>query len=345
MTDIESKSGWGMQVDWIMDYLLDKGVADSEISAVLSRDIGRSHGRLFLPIDDYLMMLAWGADRLGAPHLGLDIAQEMQAHDLGIYGYLIKNSPTVAALCDATEHYQPIFMRGMGFTFFTTVEEFEAQWHICRPYSEGVRQDVELSLAGFLRMLRLKLGDSLNPLRVNFKHRGQAPLQYYRQIFKSDVYFEQEQDSLVFNAGLLCCPLGDSDPRLLAILKEQADTLLQQWQAKRSLVDQARFLIASSLENESAQPGGGMETLANRLHTSSRTLNRRLAKEGTSYQSLREEVIEQTAKQVLAGTDASIAIIAAKLGYSESSAFVRAFKRLTGMTPVAYRSQARQNFV
>lgn len=330
----KSQSDWGLQVEWLVRYLLERGATQSEISTVLSRKTERSTQHLFLPIDDYLLLFAWAADRLSAPHLGLDIAQQLQADELGIYGYLLKNSPTVGDLCEAAERYQPIFMRGMGFTCHTTAQQLEVRWQIYRPDSEGVRQDVEFTLAGFLRMLRLKLGDSLSPLRVNFRQGGKEPLEYYSQIFGSDIYFGQAYDSLIFSTQLLQIPLSDSDPNLLAILKEQADGLLQKWESQHNLVEQAKFLIATTLEDEDK----GMEMLASRLHTTSRTLNRRLTNEGTSFQKLREEVIEETAKRALAESNTPITVIAGKLGYSESSAFVRVFRRLTGTTPSAYRS-------
>lgn len=340
MGGTENQSDWGLNAGWILHYLFEKSVSPAEVSAVLSRKIDPSSDSLFLPIDDYLSLFAWAAQRLKAPHLGLDIAQELQAQELGIYGYLLNNSPTVGDLCETAVRYQPIFMRGMGFTILTVAQQLEVRWNIYRPDSVGVKQDIEFSLAGFLRLLRLKLGDTLSPLRVNFKHSGSAPLDYYRRIFGSDVYFGQAQNSLVFSADLLRVPLSDGDPRLLTILKEQADTLMEQWESRRSLVGQARFLIATSLESADVSEDGGMEMLANRLHTTSRTLNRRFTKAGTSYQKLREEVIERAAKRALTESDASITMIAGKLGYSESSAFVRAFKRLTGTTPSAYRNQA-----
>ena len=79
------------------------------------------------------------------------------------------------------------------------------------------------------------------------------------------------------------------------------------------------------------------------LHITTRTLHRHLRQKGTNYKKLREEVIVELAKRSLADTDASITVIGNKLGYSESSAFVRAFKRMTGTTPAAYRKKALQN--
>ena len=114
---------------------------------------------------------------------------------------------------------------------------------------------------------------------------------------------------------------------------------MQKWQAKEDLVEQTKFLITTSLETEDA----GAEPLAKMLHMTTRTLNRHLRQHGTTYRKLREEVIVELAKQSLANTDASITVIGGKLGYTEASAFVRAFKRMAGTTPVAYRKKARQN--
>ena len=334
-----NQSNWGLQVDWLVQYLLACGVSHSEISTALSRDIDPLPRHLFLPIDDYLLLFAWAAVRLDNPHLGLDIAQQLQGDELGIYGYLVRNSATVGDFCDTAERYQPIFMRGMGFTCLTTDQQLVVRWKIYRPDGDGVRQDIEFTLAAFLRILRLKLGDNLRPLRVNFRGTGAEPLEHYRRVFDSDTYFEQADDSLTFSSDLLQVPLSDSDPHLLVILKDQADVLLQKWKSQGELVEQVKFLISTSLEDKNR----GLEMLANHLHTTTRTLNRRLASEGTSFHKLREEVIEEAAKRALAESDAPVTVIAGKLGYSESSAFIRVFKRLTGTTPGAYRSRARRS--
>ena len=138
---------------------------------------------------------------------------------------------------------------------------------------------------------------------------------------------------MVFTTNLLERQFTDSDPLLLEILRNHADHQLQQWQASDNLIDQVKFFISMSLEAEDA----GAEAIAKMLHITSRTLNRHLRQNGTNYNQLREEVIVELAKESLVETDASITLIGGKLGYSESSAFVRAFKRMTGITPAAYR--------
>lgn len=330
------EESWGLRGEFLIDYLLEHGVAVDEIAMLLGRNIGDAE-RNFLPIDDYLTLFGWSAERLSAPHVGLDIAEQLSTRDIGIFGYLIRNSPTVAAFCDAVVRYQPLFMRGMEFSFKKLDGQFEIRWQIFRPPSESVRHDVELTLAGFLQLIQEGLGESLQPTKTLFSHACREPLERYRRAFGAEVHFEQEQNCLVFGAELLEMPLSRSDPKLLAVLKQQADISLQQWEAGESLAEQARFHIATTLESEES----GAEELARQMHITTRTLNRRLKQEGTNYRQLRQAVIEELAKRSLAETDASITSIGGKLGYSESSAFVRAFKRMTGETPVAYRGMMR----
>jgi AraC-like DNA-binding protein len=267
----------------------------------------------------------------------LELAATLDARELGIYGYLIANSPTIGALFEAVEHYQPIFMRGMRFKTRVIGEVCDIQWRIFRPHCNGVRQDVEFTLAALLNILRDQLGEDLTPLRMLFAHEPVEPTARYREFFGVDVEFGASSNSLIVPQELLATPLADGDPRLLAVLKQQADNLLERWASRGSLIDHVKLLIATSLENDS----GGVERLSGQLYVTSRTLNRWLTRAGTSYQKLREEVILKLARESLARSDASITAIAGKLGYSESSAFVRAFKRLSGSTPTAYRKAAR----
>lgn len=337
---MEHQANWGIHVEWLVDYLLRNGITLDEISATVGHKIDDAT-QVYVSIDDYLNLFGWSAKRLSAPHLGLDIADEAQAESFGILGYLVKNAPTVAVYFEMLERYQSVLMTGMKFSVRTTDRQFEVKWQIFRPPSDGVRHDIEFSLATIIKLLRDALGDSIVPRKVFFSHACEEPRDRYAKMFGSDVFFNQYQDCLFFSANLLGTPLSGSDPRLLEILREHADTQLEQWKVNENLVEQAKFIITTSLEAQDA----GAETLAKMLHITTRTLNRYLRQNGTNYKKLREEVIVELAKQSLANTDASLITIGEKLGYSESSAFIRAFKRMTGITPAAYRKSVRRKAV
>lgn len=336
MTTVEHQANWGIHVEWLVDYLLRKGINLDEISTTVGHQIDDAT-QVYLPIDDYLNLFTWSAKRLSAPHLGLDIADEVQAESFGILGYLLKYAPTVDVYCEMLGRYQFVLMTGMKFSFRTTGRHFEVQWQIFWPPSEGTRHDIEFSLAAFVKVLQDALGDSIVPRKAFLSHAGEKPRDRYEKMFGPDVSFNQDQDCLFFSSDLLGMPLSDSDPRLLAILREHADTQLEQWKVNENLVEQAKFLITTSLETQEA----GAEALAKMLHITTRTLNRHLRQNGTNYKKLREEVIVELAKQSLANTNASLTTIGNKLGYTESSAFVRAFKRMTGTTPAVYRKNVR----
>ena len=328
----------GIHVEWLVDYLLQNDIALDEISAIAGQQIDDAT-QVYLSIDDYLNLFGWSAKRLSAPHLGLDFADDVQAESFGILGYLLKNAPTVAIYCEMLERYQAVLMTGMKFSFRTTGRQFEVQWQIFRPPSESVRHDVEFSLAALLKLLRDSSGNSIIPQKVMFSHACKEPRDRYAKTFGSEVLFNQNHNCLVFSEDLLGMPLSSGDPKLLAILREHADAQMQRWKTNENLIDQAKLIISTSLETKDA----GAEVLAKMLHITTRTLNRHLRQNGTNYKRLREEVILEIAKQSLAETDASITVIGGKLGFSESSAFIRAFKRMTGTTPAAYRKEVRHN--
>ena len=336
MSTMDFQKSWGIHIEWMVDHLLRNGITLDEISATVGRRIDNP-AHVYLPIDDYLSLFDWSAKRLSAPHLGLDIGDQLNASLLGILGYLIQNAPTVAGYCEMLQRYQSILMTGMEFSFRETGRDFVVEWQIFRPPSEGVRHDIEMTLAGFLAVLRDSLKDRIVPKKVLFSHASAEPLDRYSASFGTNVSFNQDQNCLIFSSNLLGRSLNDNDPNLLAILREHADIQLQQSQA--SLVDQAKFIITTSLETEDM----GAEKLASMLNLTTRTLNRHLRQKGTNYQKLREEVILDIAKQLLADTDANITVIGGKLGFSESSTFIRAFKRMTGTTPAAFRKKVLHN--
>ena len=244
MTTVEHLANWGIHVEWLVDYLLRNGITLDEISATVGHRIDEAT-QVYVPIDDYLNLLGWSAKRLSAPHLGLDIADKAKAESFGILGYLLKNSPTVAVYCEMLERYQFVLMTGMEFSFRTNGRQFEVQWQIFRPPSEGVRHDIELSLAAFVKLLRDALGNAIVPRKAFFSHACEEPRARYETLFGSDVLFNQDQNCLFFSKNVLGMPLSDSDPQLLAILREHADTRLEQWRTNENPVEQAKFLITT----------------------------------------------------------------------------------------------------
>jgi AraC-like DNA-binding protein len=125
-----------------------------------------------------------------------------------------------------------------------------------------------------------------------------------------------------------------ANPALAAHFEQQAARLLSETRGAETLVDRARRIIANSL------PSGEPSTLAiaKQLGLSERTLRRALAAEGASFRGVVDGLRQERARILLEDRRNSIAEIALALGFSELSAFSRAYKRWTGRPPSEARS-------
>ena len=128
-------------------------------------------------------------------------------------------------------------------------------------------------------------------------------------------------------------PFETADPQLQAILEAQVLAMFQRLTKVKAVRDSVRRLLAGELCN--GEPN--LEQIAPRLHMSARTLHRRLEEEGTSFRQVLAEVRREIGARHLSERRLAIGEIAFLLGFSEPSAFHRAFKRWTGHAPLAYR--------
>jgi AraC-like DNA-binding protein len=140
----------------------------------------------------------------------------------------------------------------------------------------------------------------------------------------------------VFSTDVLNTRVSDTDPALLQSMREHAEGMLVKISRRDNIVTNVHYQIASTIGTDLCN----LAAIANKLFVSQRTLKRQLKGYGTSFRRLKLDVINDIAKRSLVETPASVYEIALKLGYCEMAAFDRAFKKTTGLTPMAYRKMA-----
>jgi AraC-like DNA-binding protein len=165
---------------------------------------------------------------------------------------------------------------------------------------------------------------------VELAHTGDPAA--YRAWFDAPVTFGADRTQLAFPASALDAALVSSDPKLLAILTRAADELHRRAPEDPTIAAHVARVLRDALRTDE----GHVDRVAKRLGLTSRSLQRRLKDEGTSFQAVREQVRHDLARRYL-DERLSIAEISFLLGFSEPSAFFRAFKRWTGMTPLEAR--------
>ena len=159
----------------------------------------------------------------------------------------------------------------------------------------------------------------------------------YSDMFPCRHYFHQRETCLVFSTRYLQMPLVRDEQQLGEFLSRAPECFLTQYKSDHSFTGRIRRMLQqqNGIENLS------LDDVAARLYTSPQTLRRRLKEEGNSWQDIKDSVRRDMAVYQLKQQETAVAEIAERLGFSEPSAFNRAFKKWTGLAPGAYRDKFR----
>lgn len=264
---------------------------------------------------------------------GLHMVDYTEMSMFGIYGYLLTLAPTVKRLLEIIETYYPIFYQGPPVTINFGERSCVFEYDIGGFPSETRRHSNEWTLRFFADLMAKRVGHRLFLMRTEFTNSAPADQSELAGVFGKNIHFNAPRTAFEFNLDILEETLEASSPYLLNILLDQAEHLLQETHQAESLIPNVKLSIMELLESGNA----GIDTIARRLAMSRTTLNRRLAREGTSFRKLRDDVIFQVSSQVLRDTDIEVGRVALKLGFSELSAFDRSFRRISGISPTAFR--------
>jgi AraC-like DNA-binding protein len=270
------------------------------------------------------------------PNLGLHVAAAIR---LGVYGaldYAVRTCDTLGEGLRRLSRYHR-FLHDAAQTRLRIDRDLAILSHYL-PLPGGAPRPVsECVLAGWLLTTRQATGLNWTPLEVRFPHLAPSDISEHRRLFGCKLQFGCERSELVFARELLDAPLIKADPALQAILEAQVVAAIEKLPKAEATTDAVRRHLASELGK--GQPT--LEQIAPRLHMSSRTLRRRLDEEGTSFRQILSEVRRELAARHLSEGRLAIGEIAFLLGFSEPSAFHRAFKQWTGHAPLTYRELSR----
>jgi AraC-like DNA-binding protein len=170
-----------------------------------------------------------------------------------------------------------------------------------------------------------------------FEHRGADEAELER-VLGFPVRFDQPFTGLVLSSEAAALPFERRDPVLRRVLEEHARDL----DARLVPLEPTIAVIGRAVEAELAGGDPRIASVARRLGTTARTLQRRLGADGVTYQQLLDDARRRAAERYLRGSSLAIAEIAYLLGYSEASAFHRAFRRWTGLAPGDLRAARRE---
>lgn len=282
----------------------------------------------------YLELLHRVSEGEGRPFLGLEMALTRDVGNLGVLGYMMRNAPDFERALGIISKYLDLIMprcktslERMGDDCFWTYEVTGFSPAKCR-------HEIEQTLMQFINAAReLLLLPNWHPSQVFFQHAEPKGSELLRETMAGTLHFDHHCNGVLFPADFLRYAISDADPTLLGLLEQQVRHSIDQLKDDDTLVGRITFMITSYLGKTDVSA----EIISSRLGMSRRTLHRRLGEQGTSFNELREVVVSKISREALSTTRVSITELAQELGYSDSSAFDRAFKRLTGLSPLNYR--------
>lgn len=325
--------------DWLIDLLGQREVSLARVSQALEIPPQNLASRqVVLSLKTYNALFEWAAKELRDETLGIHVGQQLDISQIGILGYILRNSPTLGDFFESLERYIAVFQRGASMHFTVHGGLAHYRYHFLTVDIPAVRQDVEFTLSMLVQFLRNQLGSNWRPAGVFFEHAAPVNLDVHYEQFGDAIHFGCTYTGVSFDEVFLAAQVSESDPRLLKLMQNQANVLLSEIDWSHDFVKHISLLITASLGRETVSA----EEVASEVNMTRRTLHRHLKALGTSFQKLRDEIIVDIAIEALTETGVSITGIAMQLGYSEVSAFIRSFKRLTGVCPLQYRKQAQK---
>jgi AraC-like DNA-binding protein len=271
----------------------------------------------------------------GCEHFGLLVGKKGGQSSFGLIGLAVRDSPDVETALRRLGFYLKLYYGGSVMTLDVSGRLAILGYAIRQPGVEMASQIEDGALAIFFNVMRDLCGAEWLPIEVRFAHRRPQSVRPYLDFFGTTLQFNAEQSGLVLSANWLARTLPAIDPDLSRLLQREIAVL-------ESIRDEEFPKQVSGVLQTSLLAGhGSADQVAAALSMHRRTLSRRLAACGTSFAALADEARFEIARHMLANTTMSIGQIATMLDYTEASAFTRAFRRWSGTTPAAWRTQQR----
>ncbi|WP_238371845.1 AraC family transcriptional regulator [Heliomarina baculiformis] len=268
------------------------------------------------------------------PAFHMRVCAGMRCEEFGAVGLAMKSAPTLRHAFERMHRYARLYNSSSAFAVEDKGNVYCWTHRRPQPARLGNYLSNEAALATFLTLCRESSRPDLKPVRLQFAHRREGSTAALTDHFGIEPIFDQEIDGMQFAVEDVdrASPIGD-----LGIWKFFSDHLESTLPPMETEPDR---LAAQVIEEVAGLLSGGVPQLAEvagRLGLGTRTLQRRLSDGGKSYQELVAEARRRLARKLLRRSEYSLAEIAFLTGFSEQSAFTRAFKRGEGITPRAFR--------
>jgi AraC-like DNA-binding protein len=286
------------------------------------------------PMAQWREMLVLAADRLGDPLLGLNLGRSITATHLGVIGYLLSSCKYLGNALIRMREYERLIYETCPLHVSVQGLDLVLTWEGGPGYAHGSLVH-ECAIACFCQFISNISSKPISATRICFTNKVPPDIQPYIDAFGCPVLFEQPMTSIHARLWNLATKLRQPDEMLLQMLEQLADMMLEELPHASNIEQFVRKSIARLIRDGEPQ----LEQVAEELNMTPRTLRRRLDEEGLNFRALLDNIRKHLAENYLLDPRLRVSEISQLLGYSEQSAFTRAFRRWTGYTPYERQQQ------
>ena len=281
----------------------------------------------------YYDMIERMATQMDITPLSLIVGDAMRPDEYGALGLAWKAAPNLFGSFSRVERYARLWTSIAQYQLEEVGDDILFIEHRKGERRLGMRVSIEADLASGVSLSRQVTTPDFAPVEVFFKHREPKTTAHHTDFFRCPVHFGAEQDAMLLSRESLTIPNALGDEGITRFLISHLDQELSE-------IDKAPPIEVATKDAIARALSGGlpkMADVARGLGLSARSFHRRLAEHGLTFQTLTEDTRRELAEGMLKEELYSISEIAFLTGFSEQSAFTRAFKRWTGQTPAHYR--------
>jgi AraC-like DNA-binding protein len=317
----------------LIELAVSKGADERQLrerAGLRPGDLADQDGRV--PLASHIALLKAAAELCHDPAFALHFGEAYSMPELSIVGLIGQSSETVAEAYARAQHFSPLMIDtgDAGSGRFESLPCKDGVWMVVK--GDVYLEHPQLAESAFAR--GMSYFTQMFPGRgyvkaVHFRHSEPSYRAEYERIFRCPIVFDSDRNAFLIDETFLSQELGAPNRYMLGVLSAHAETLLKELESTTTLKGRIESLLIPRLHT--GDPG--MDEIAKHLGLSRPTLYRKLKAEGLSYEKILDDLRRTLAHRYLENDELSVGDTAYRLGFSDPTAFSRAFKRWTGASP------------
>lgn len=321
----------------VVDQAEKEGLPSQSVSHLGIRDILENDSK-YAPTNPFFELYEIIDQQLD-PGFSIRVGQQMILDDYDVLGLAWK---TCLSPRDMFKRCERFFILMTDTQLYKVQDEGETG--SITIYRDAPRRGIEISnessIVATLTVIHKITGVDIRPVKVSFAHSKPDKIDPYEDYFSCPVHFGQKYNRLVFRSE-------DLDTKSLKADRSINQFMMERLQEKAEGIEVSANKLLNDTQNliKDALPSGipFAAEIGRHLGMSTRTLSRRLSEKGMNYRQLVQNTQLEISTELLKNTSETVSEIAFQAGFSEQSAFNRAFKRWTGKSPLEYRKSSESS--